>query len=165
MLLYSALPRQQPAQSSQVWSEGTWSNKPASEPSLRSGAGLLNQEETRMLIGPQTVKPRPCVISPKPPIGCLHHSQKKQKKQTTTERALSHWSPRPQTGKAIFILFCFFFPLPVIGQFSKHANCQSLSSGQSGFSTCRTFWNYEKKQIIKKGNKKNDDAQGDQPIR
>ncbi|CAB1421682.1 unnamed protein product [Pleuronectes platessa] len=41
----------------------------------------------------------------------------------------------------------------------EHANCQSFSSGQSGYSTCGTFWNFEKRE------KKEDDEEGDQPIR
>lgn len=96
-----------------------------------------------MLIGPQTVKPRPSVNFPKPPIGRLHRSPKgKKKKQQQQSEPFSHWSPRPQAGEAVY---------SPIGQFSLHAHCQSLSSGQSGYSTCGTFWNYEKE---KKGTKK-----------
>lgn len=65
-------------------------------------AGLLNQGKTKKLIGPQTVKPRPPIITPpKHPIGYLHHSQKKQ------SEPFSHWSPQPQAIQAVSPLVSF----------------------------------------------------------
>lgn len=62
--------------------------------------GSIESGETKKLIGPQTVKPRPPFITPEHPIGCLHHSQKESE-------PFSHWSPQPQAGKAVFPLVSF----------------------------------------------------------
>lgn len=96
--------------------------------------------QTKTLIGPRTVEPRPPVVSPKPPIGCPYHPSHLKKKKSLTEQTLL---PLVTTasGREGGRGFIFFSSSP-IGQFQKHANCQSLS-GQSGYSTHGTFWNCE----------------------
>lgn len=64
--------------------------------------GAIESGEIKKLIGPQTVKPHPLVVTCWHPIGCLHHSQK-------TERALL-----PLVTTASGRKGCFF---PPIGQF------------------------------------------------
>lgn len=68
---------------------------PLLQTSEGSEGGSIESGETKKLIGPQTVKPRPPIVTPGHPIGCLHLSQKQSE-------PFSHWSPQPQAGKAVF---------------------------------------------------------------
>lgn len=99
-VLHTASPWQQPhragpIRSGRVRPGPIISPVPFLQKSEGSEGGSIESGETKKLIGPQTVKPRPPIVTRGHPIGCLHHSQKQSE-------PFSHWSPQPQAGKAVF---------------------------------------------------------------